>query len=172
VAGDNLDAMVPAQQSIVAYLIIYTIMNLGAFTMIIAIARRTNSGEIDSYNGLFHHAPGLTVIMTIFLFSLAGIPPMGGWFAKFTVFNTALAGGGTWSVILAGIAAVNAVIGATYYLKVMRAMWMNKAVEGATKIVVPSSLQLALGICAVAVMVIGVFPQVVTHFTNITLLAN
>jgi NADH-quinone oxidoreductase subunit N len=172
VAGDNLDAMLPAQQSIVAYLIIYTIMNLGAFTMIIAIARRTNSGEIDSYNGLFHHAPGLTVIMTIFLFSLAGIPPMGGWFAKFTVFNTALAGGGTWSVILAGIAAVNAVIGATYYLKVMRAMWMNKAVEGATKIVVPSSLQLALGICAVAVMVIGVFPQVVTHFTSITLLAN
>jgi NADH-quinone oxidoreductase subunit N len=172
VAGDNPAASASAQQSIVTYLIIYTLMNLGAFTMVIAIARRTESGEITSYNGLFHYAPGLTVLMTVFLFSLAGIPPMGGWFAKFTVFNTALDGGSGWSVALAAIAAVNAVIGATYYLKVMRSMWMNEAPAGAKKIQVPASLVLALGLTAAAVMAVGVLPGLITHFTDIALLAR
>ena len=58
-------------------------MNLGAFAVIIAVARKTRSGEIDSFGGLFEYAPGLTVLMTFFLFSLAGIPPLAGWFAKF-----------------------------------------------------------------------------------------
>jgi NADH-quinone oxidoreductase subunit N len=172
VAGERASAAISAQQSIVTYLIIYTLMNLGAFTMIIAVARKTHSGEIDSYNGLFHYSPGLAVLMTVFMFSLAGIPPMGGWYAKFTVFNTALDAGGPWSVGLAAIAAVNAVIGATYYLKVMRSMWMKEAPEGATKIVVPSSLRLALALCGIAVMVVGVLPSVISHFAEIALLAR
>ncbi len=169
VVGEKASAIVTAQRSIVAYLIIYTLMNLGAFTMVIAVARKTRSGEISSYAGLFSYAPGLTVMMSIFLFSLAGIPPFGGWFAKFTVFNTALDGGGMWSVILASIAAVNAVIGATYYLKIMREMWMKPVPDGVsvTPIGVPQSLQLALGLCAVAVVAVGVFPSLVTHFTEI-----
>jgi NADH-quinone oxidoreductase subunit N len=172
VAADNNEALVSSQQSIVAYLIIYTLMNLGAFTMVIVVARKTNSGEIDSYSGLFHYAPGLTVLMSIFLFALAGIPPMGGWFAKFTVFNAALDGGTTWSVILAAITAVNAVIGATYYLKIMRTMWMNPAPADKSKIVVPPSLALGLGLCAIGVIAVGVLPGLVTHFTDITQLAK
>jgi NADH-quinone oxidoreductase subunit N len=167
VAGESPSALASAQQSIVTYLIVYTLMNLGAFTMIIAVSRKTHSGEITSFNGLFSYAPGLTVIMTVFLFSLAGIPPMGGWYAKFTVFNTALDAGGPWSVALAAIAAVNAVIGATYYLKVMRNMWMNPAPDNAGTITVPSSLKLALVITAVAVMAIGVLPSIVSHFSQI-----
>ena len=62
-------------------------MNLGAFAVVIAVARKTRSAEITSFGGLFHYAPGLTVAMTIFLFSLAGIPPLGGWFAKFGIFR-------------------------------------------------------------------------------------
>jgi NADH-quinone oxidoreductase subunit N len=167
VAGESPSALASAQQSIVTYLIVYTLMNLGAFTMIIAVSRKTHSGEITSFNGLFSYAPGLTVIMTVFLFSLAGIPPMGGWYAKFTVFNTALDAGGPWSVALAAIAAVNAVIGATYYLKVMRNMWMNPAPDNAGTITVPSSLKLALVITAVSVMAIGVLPSLVSHFSQI-----
>jgi NADH-quinone oxidoreductase subunit N len=167
VAAESPSAATNAQRSIVTYLIVYTLMNLGAFTMVIAVARKTRSGEISSYAGLFHSSPGLAVVMTVFLFSLAGIPPFGGWFAKFTVFNTALDGGGTWSVVLASIAAVNAVIGATYYLKLMREMWMKPAPDGAKTIVVPASLNLALGLCAVAVVAVGVLPSLVTHFSEI-----
>ncbi len=172
VAGDRTKAALTAQQSVVTYLIIYTLMNLGAFTLVIAVARRTRSGEISSYDGLFHYSPALAIAMTVFLFALAGIPPMGGWYAKFTVFNTALDAGGRWSVALAAIAAANAVIGATYYLKVMRSMWMNPAPAGADKqIAVPASLRLAIALCAVSVMAVGVLPWLVSQFAEIAHLA-
>src|SRR3954466_9127337 len=75
-----------AFSAVVTYLVIYAAMNLGAFAVVIAIARKTGSAELESYNGMFQYAPGLTVVMTIALASLAGIPPMGGWYAKFAVF--------------------------------------------------------------------------------------
>ena len=74
--------------AVVIYLLIYAAMNLGAFAV---VHRRgpqdPQSGEISSWGGLFEYAPGLTVLMTVFLFALAGIPPLGGWFAKFLVFQ-------------------------------------------------------------------------------------
>lgn len=80
VAGDNVAAFRSAQTAAIIYLLIYAAMNLGAFAFVIAVARKTHSGEISSYGGLFTYAPGLTVVMTAFLFSLAGMPPLGGWF--------------------------------------------------------------------------------------------
>ena len=65
-------------------------MNLGAFAVVLAVARKTRSAEISTWGGLFEYAPGLTVLMTMFLFSLAGIPPLGGWLAKFVVFRSLL----------------------------------------------------------------------------------
>ena len=78
-----------ALTAVVIYLLIYAAMNLGAFAVIIAVARKTRSAEISSFGGLFQYAPGLAVVMAIFLFSLAGIPPLGGWFAKFVIFQRA-----------------------------------------------------------------------------------
>ena len=75
---------------VVTYLLIYAAMNLGAFAVVLAVARKTRSAEISSWGGLFEYAPGLTVLMTVFLFSLAGIPPLGGWLAKFVVFRSLL----------------------------------------------------------------------------------
>ena len=71
-------------------------MNLGAFAVVIAVARKTRSAEIARFGGLSTYAPGLAVAMTVFLFSLAGIPPFGGWFAKFGMF-TALISADTWA---------------------------------------------------------------------------
>ena len=71
--------------AVVVYLLVYAATNLGAFAVVIAVARKTRSGEISSYGGLFSYAPGLGVLMTLFMASLAGIPPLGGWFAKFGV---------------------------------------------------------------------------------------
>ena len=84
----------------VTYVIIYAAMNLGAFAVIIAAARKTRSGEISSFGGLFEYAPGLTVMMTIFLFALAGIPPLAGWYAKFVVFRSVIDAGTPAAVVL------------------------------------------------------------------------
>ena len=78
--------------AVIVYLLVYGAMNLGAFAVVIAVARRTRSAEISSYDGLFQTSPGLAVMMTIFLASLAGVPPLAGWFAKFVMFSSALAG--------------------------------------------------------------------------------
>ena len=86
--------------------------NLGAFAVVIAVSRKTHSGEISSFGGLISYAPGLAVLMTIFLASLAGIPPLGGWIAKFNAFRAVLDAGTTAAYVLAVIAAVNTAIAA------------------------------------------------------------
>ncbi len=115
--------------AIVVYAVIYAFMNLGAFSVVLAVSRRTRSGEISSYGGLFSYAPGMAVLMTLFLAALAGIPPASGFFAKFVVF-WALAGAGTpagW--VLAVIVAVNAVIAFGYYARVLQQMWFEPVPE-------------------------------------------
>ena len=117
-------------RAVVVYLIIYAATNLGAFAVIIAVSRKTRSGEISSYGGLFGYAPGLAVLMTIFLASLAGIPPLGGWYAKFGVFNAVLTARNGWGYSIAVIGAINAVIATAYYVVIMREMWMKPAPDG------------------------------------------
>lgn len=149
--GDN------ALQAIVTYLLIYAAMNLGAFTVVMAVARKTGSGEITSFGGLFEYAPSLAVVMTVFLFALAGIPPLAGWLAKFVAFQAVIDGGTTWAYILAVVMAVNSVISLGYYANVAREMWMNPAPDGdRTPIRVPVSLTAALAITVVLTLAFGV----------------
>ena len=172
VAGTN-GAAGPSLRAVMVYLVIYAATNLGAFAVVIAVSRKTRSGEISSYGGLFTYAPGLTVLMTIFLASLAGIPPLGGWYAKFGVFRAVLDAGGGWGYSLAVIAAVNTVIATAYYINVMREMWMKPVPDGdITPVRVPGSLQVALGITAVATIVFGVVPGVISRYGELTDLAG
>ena len=83
----NEESAETALRAVVVYLLIYGFTNLGAFAVVIAVARKTRSGEISSYGGLITYAPGLAVLMTLFMASLAGIPPLGGWIAKFNVLQ-------------------------------------------------------------------------------------
>ena len=160
VAGTNARAALSSQTASIVYLLIYAAMNLGAFALVIAVARKTRSGDIESYGGLFSYAPGLTVLMTIFLFSLAGVPPLGGWFAKFYVFRAVADAGGAWAWALGVIVAVNSVIALFYYAGVARQMWMSPVPDGDRRPVrVPPSLAAALGLCALVVVAIGVYPQ-------------
>lgn len=173
VAGSSPEAASQALHSIVIYLVIYAAMNLGAFAVVIAVARKTRSAELDSFGGLFTYAPGLTVAMSIFLFSLAGIPPAAGWFAKIGIFQ-ALASAGTASgYILAVVVAINSVIAFAYYGRLLRVMWMEDAPDGdTTPIRVPASLTAALVLTVGVTLVFGILPGVVTHFTDpINLLA-
>ena len=112
------DAAESALKSVVIYLLIYAFSNLGAFAVVIAVSRKTHSGEISSFGGLMSYAPGLGALMTIFLASLAGVPPLGIWIAKLLSFKTLLDAGGTSASTLAVIAAVNTVIAAAYYVRV------------------------------------------------------
>ena len=172
VAGDSPDAVGTAQTATMVYLLIYAAMNLGAFAVVMAVARKTRSGEISSYGGLFNYAPGLTVLMTIFVFSLAGIPPLGGWFAKLYIFQAAIDAGTSTAVLLAVIAGVNSVIALFYYASIAREMWMRPVPdEDRTPIVVPAPLAAALGLTALVVVAIGVYPQAVARLGDLAHLA-
>ncbi len=172
VGGSSDEAAGTAQTAVIVYLLIYAAMNLGAFAIVMTVARRTRSGEISSYGGLFTYAPGLTVLMTIFVFSLAGIPPFGGWFAKFYIFKSAVDAGTGWALALAVVAGVNSVIALFYYAGVAREMWMQPVPgDDRTPIRVPPALGAALGITAVAVMAIGVYPQAFARLGDLAQLA-
>ncbi len=173
IAGSSPEAADQALHSIVVYLLIYAAMNLGAFAVVMAVARKTRSAEIDTFGGLFSYAPGLTVAMSLFLFSLAGVPPAAGWFAKIGIFQALASAGDTSGYVLAVVVAVNSVIAFAYYGRLMRVMWMDDVPDGdTTPIRVPTSITAALVITAAVTLVIGVVPGVLTHFTDpINLLA-
>jgi NADH-quinone oxidoreductase subunit N len=143
--------------SIVTYLVIYAAMNLGAFTVVMAVARKTGSAEVSSFGGLFDYAPSLAVLMSIFLFSLAGIPPLAGWLAKFVAFRAVIDADTGWAYALAVVMAVNSVIALAYYANIAKEMWMNPAPDGdKTPVRVPVSLTAALAITGVFTLVFGI----------------
>ena len=168
VAGEG-DAAQRSASAVVTYLIIYAAMNLGAFAIILTVARRTASAQISSFNGLFQWSPALAVVMTIFLASLAGIPPLGGWFAKFGVFTALIEADVWWAYVLATLAAVNTVVAFGYYGKLASRMWFEDAPTefATTPIKVPFALQAAVGITAVATIAFGVYPGMITHFSDV-----
>ena len=166
-------ADVPVDQAIeavVTYLVIYAAMNLGAFATVIAIARKTRSGEIGSFGGLFEYAPGLTVLLSIFLFALAGIPPLGGWFAKLLIFKVLLDALTPASMVLAVLVGLNSVVGLYYYAAVAKEMWMNPVPDDdRMPIRVPASLGSAIGLCAISTVALGLVPQIVARFSDLAL---
>jgi len=163
------DAAEPALRAVVVYLLVYAAMNLGMFAVVIAASRNTRSGEISSLGGLFSYAPGLGVLMTIFLASLAGIPPLGGWIAKFGAFRAVLEAGNGWAYAIAVIGAVNSVVAFGYYGNVMREVWMKPTPHGETTAIrTPSSLTAALVITGVATLVLGVLPGTVMRFGDLS----
>ena len=171
VAGSAPDKALTAT---VTYLVIYAVMNLGAFAVVVAVARKTRSAEISDYRGLFHYAPGLTVAMTVFLFSLAGIPPLGGWLAKFRVMEALIEADTAAGVVLGVFVAVNSVIALYYYARIGLGMWADDAPDGdLSPVRVPLSLGVALTLTAVATIAMGVIPgDVLGRFTEVTLLAR
>jgi NADH-quinone oxidoreductase subunit N len=164
VAGDG-DAASVSFQAVLIYLFIYAAMNLGAFAVVIAVARRTGSAEIDTYAGLGKTSPGLAITLTIFLFSLAGIPPFAGWFAKFVMFRAVLDANSPSAVTLGVIAAVASVVAFFYYAGVARKMWFHDPAPEAQAAPkpIPAALSVAIGLCVAVTVVVGVYPQIVAR---------
>jgi NADH-quinone oxidoreductase subunit N len=110
--------------------------------------------------------------MTIFLAALAGIPPAGGWFAKFGLFRALLDAGGGWAAGLGVIVAINTVIAFAYYARVLMQMWFQPAPDDDDRpIVVTGALGAALVVTLVATIAFGVLPGLVGHFGDVSVLS-
>jgi len=138
--------------SVIYYVLVYIFSNLGAFGVVTAISNATGKENIDDYNGLYHTNPGLSLIMTLALFSLAGIPPVAGFFGKFFLF-TAAAQKGFYLLVL--IAVLNTIISLFYYLLVVKAMFISKSETPIAKFNSDFPTKLALGICAAGIFATG-----------------
>jgi len=162
-----------ALRAVVTYLLVYAATNLGVFAVIIAVSRKTRSGEISSYGGLFSYAPGLATLMTLFMASLAGIPPLGGWFGKFAAFQSLVSAQNNWAYALAIIGGVNSVVAFGYYGSILREMWMRPVPDGdSSPVPIHSSLIVALAITGSATLLLGVLPGIVIHFGDLAGLAG
>lgn len=158
--------------TVLLYLVAYAFMNMGAFAVVIAVARRTGSGEMDTWNGLFNFAPGLAATMAVFMFSLGGIPPMVGWFVKFQLFQSVINAGTASAYVMGVIMAINTVISMAYYLALVRRMFTEDTPEMDTSPVkVPMPLIAAMGICAIALIVLGFVPHLITDLADSAVLA-
>jgi NADH-quinone oxidoreductase subunit N len=138
--------------SVIYYILVYIFSNLGAFGVVIAISNATGKENIDEYNGLYHTNPRLSLIMTLALFSLAGIPPVAGFFGKFFLFTAAAEKG---FYLLVFIAVVNTIISLYYYLLIVKAMFINKNEMAIENFKSDFLTKFALGICIAGIAATG-----------------
>lgn len=148
VIGGNQTGMA----SVVYYVLVYIFSNLGAFGVVAAVSNASGKENIDEYNGLYMTNPRLSLVMTLALFSLAGIPPVAGFFGKFFLF-TAAAEKGFYLLVL--IAVLNTIISLYYYLLVVKAMFINKNETPVGKFKSDFPTRLAIGICVAGIFFTG-----------------
>ncbi len=148
------------QLSLFIYLATYTIMNLGAFAAVIAVSNQLQSDEIKDYAGLSKNSPYLAALLTVFLLSLAGIPPLAGFIGKFYIFSASIKEG---FLDLAIAAAINSVVACFYYFNVIKTMYLLPAQKD-IKIHPAPSLNLALIVTLIFVLAIGLFPKPIIDF--------
>ncbi|HLN55956.1 MAG TPA: NADH-quinone oxidoreductase subunit N [Bacteroidales bacterium] len=151
--------------TVIYYVLVYVFSNLGAFGVVTAISNATGKENMDDYNGLYKTNPGLSLTLTLSLFSLAGIPPVAGFFGKFFLF-TAAAQKGFYILVL--IAVLNTIISLYYYLLVVKAMFMNKSDAPIVKFRSDFSTRLALGICIAGLVVTGFASAIFEMIRNLS----
>lgn len=149
------------------YLLVYTIMNVGAFGVMAVLEWDGVTGRtqtLDSLAGIGYRKPMLGVAMGFFMFSLTGFPPLGGFFGKYAVFAPAVSAGLTWLVIVGLLASAAS---AYYYLRVLYVFWMKTSDETPDALVasrstfhVPVSSAVVIAFCALALLVLGVYPGI------------
>jgi NADH-quinone oxidoreductase subunit N len=138
--------------SVIYYILVYIFSNLAVFGVVAAISNAKGKERIDEYNGLYQTNPGLSLVMLLGLFSLAGIPPFAGFFGKFFLF-TAAAQKGYYILVL--IAVLNTIISLYYYLLVVKAMFINKSEAPIEKFRSDFPTRFALGICIAGIVITG-----------------
>jgi NADH-quinone oxidoreductase subunit N len=143
-------------KGILIYLLVYTFMNLGAFAVITSLRQRNVIGdELDDMAGLYKRAPVEATLMLLFLLSLAGIPPAAGFLGKYYIFLSLIESG---HYGLASLGVLYSLFGLYYYLKIANAMLMRAPMETG-RLPVSIGMRCAVGVAALATIVIGVYPE-------------
>jgi NADH-quinone oxidoreductase subunit N len=149
---------------IVIYLLVYVLMNMGAFGVVISLRRRGIIGDnVDDFTGLAHKAPGMAAMMTIFMLSLGGLPITGGFIGKYYLLLGLIKRGDTdhqnWYYWLAGWAIINIAISFYYYLRFVKVMYLGDRIADDKPLSLSPALRAALAVSVIGIVIIGVFPQ-------------
>lgn len=158
-----LDGTSQGMTSLVYYLLVYMAANLGAFAVMNVVEQNSGKIGMDDYNGLYQTNPKLAFLMTLCLFSLAGIPPFAGFFSKFFVFMSAFNAGWHWVVL---IALINTVISLYYYLLIVKAMYINPNESPIASFKSDGYTRTALVICIAGVLLLGIVGSVYTYLSG------
>ena len=138
--------------SVTYFILIYVFSNLAAFGVVAVIAEQTGKERIDDYKGLYATNPFLSWILALALFSLAGIPPSAGFFGKLFLLTAGSVKGNFWLILIAGL---NMVISLYYYLKVVRAVFMDKNDNPIEKVSVQPAVKFGMIICGAGILLVG-----------------
>ena len=138
--------------SMVFYLGAYVLTNLAAFAVVVLFARAAGSEEIADYAGMSRRSPGLALALLVAMLSLAGMPPLAGFVAKFFVFAAAVQSGLVW---LAVLGVLNAIVGLYYYLTVLKVVYLYRSEHEDKPIALQGPQALALGICVLGIILVG-----------------
>lgn len=141
-------------QAILFYLLVYAVMNLGAFFFVSAINNSIKSEDLEDYAGLGFRAPWAAAMMFVFLVSLVGLPPTAGFIGKLYLFTEVMREGWYW---LAIVGVLNSVVGLFYYMKIARAMFFDKAPEDAPAIKIAPLHYLTMALLTVPTLVLGLY---------------
>jgi NADH-quinone oxidoreductase subunit N len=155
VVGGNVSSTANAYSSAMFYMITYVLATMGTFGMIVVLARSGFEAEnLEDFKGLNKRSPWLALVMMILMFSLAGVPPTMGFYAKFSVLQAVLGTGQVW---LAVVAVMLSLVGAFYYLRVIKLMYFDEPVDH-DPIVITPDVRVALGVNGIGMLVLGLLP--------------
>jgi len=164
IAGTATQLNADGIKGILIYLLVYTFMNLGAFAVITSLRHRNVIGdELDDLNGLYSRAPVEAVLMLVFMLSLAGIPPLAGFWGKYFIFLSLIESG---HYALASLGVLYSVFGLYYYLKIANAMFMGKVEQGEEKLPISLTMRAAIAVTAIATLYIGLLPNSFIELVN------
>jgi NADH-quinone oxidoreductase subunit N len=143
--------------AVLLYLGVYLFMNLGAFAVVQAVADHAHSEEISAFKGLGARSPLMAVLMSVFLFSLAGIPPLAGFIGKFYLFAALLQNAGFWYVLLAVVGILNSVVALFYYARIIMEMYMKNAEASETLPSLRAKFAPLLIFLALPILILGIY---------------
>jgi NADH-quinone oxidoreductase subunit N len=139
------------------YVVIYALMSMGGFGMVILLGRKGKEADyLDDFRGLSERSPWFAFVMLILMFSMAGVPPFVGFWAKWFVIKEVITAGYTW---LAAIAVIFSVVGAYYYIRIIKLMYFDKPVQ-MTAIKASQEMRMVLSLNALSLLFLGIFPAV------------
>ncbi len=155
VVDGNVSSTANAYSSAMFYMITYVLATMGTFGMIVVLARSGFEAEnLEDFKGLNRRSPWLALVMMILMFSLAGVPPTMGFYAKFSVLQAVLGTGQVW---LAVVAVMLSLVGAFYYLRVIKLMYFDEPVDNHPIVITPD-VRVALGVNGIGMLVLGLLP--------------